>query len=106
MVTSGWKEAGPVLRVVWKFASMENGGLCVMTHGMMTIPVWSVDSLVSHEVVRRSLNSCQLHASPIFTLTQLIPARLGPRTACFRKVRVSQYHRLFYHIMDMVKESF
>ena len=61
MVTSGWKEAGPVLRVVWKFASMENGGLCVMTHGMMTIPVWSVDSLVSHEVVRRSLNSCQLH---------------------------------------------
>ena len=54
MVTSGWKEVGPVLRVVWKFASMENGGLCVMTHGRMTIPVWSVDNLVSHEMVRKS----------------------------------------------------
>ena len=55
MVTSGWKEAELVLRVVWKFASMENGEPCVMTRGMMTIPVWSVDNLVSQEMVCESL---------------------------------------------------
>ena len=33
---------------------MENGEPCVMTHGMMTIPGWSVDNLVSHEMVRKS----------------------------------------------------
>ena len=56
MVTSGWKEAELLLRVVWKFASMENGELsvCVMTHGMMMILVWSVDNLVSPKMVCKS----------------------------------------------------
>lgn len=45
MVLSGWKEVTTPFRVVWRPATLENGGQCVQKSGMIWTPEWSVDNL-------------------------------------------------------------
>ena len=42
--TSGWSEVQQQLRVVWKFARMMPGALCVMMPGLMWMPVLFADN--------------------------------------------------------------
>ena len=64
MVTSGWKVVGEELRVVWKSASMENGGQCVMTHGTLLIPALYVANLGSREKVCANCQIVRLELLP------------------------------------------
>ena len=47
VVTSGCEGAEPIQKVVWRYATMESGGQCVMTCGALQMLMWSVVNLGS-----------------------------------------------------------
>ena len=49
--TSGLFMVQTVLRVEWRSATAANGAQCVMTHGIIVMLVWPVDSWDSHQQV-------------------------------------------------------
>ena len=49
MVTFVLLEEETRIRVEWRSATMDNGELFVMTHGVHKMPRWPVDSLASQE---------------------------------------------------------
>ena len=46
------------MKDVWKSARVEDGVLCVMTTGIILMPVWSADSWDSQASVCFILNEC------------------------------------------------
>ena len=63
-----WKEVGTILRVEWRCASRESGGLCVMTPGLWEMQWLSADSLVSPHNVRKPLPEHVLWCCCVFAL--------------------------------------